>query len=241
LSEPFRSRPFNPLHAVGQLFEARGQGTTLGSCFAFRKTPFFLTAAHVVVDRPPAQLAILMPKYNERYLEVERVTVHPEADVAVLRVDESKHGPLDLVDPFWNTLTNWNMGEDFMAYGYPDAPAPRLFKGHFMRFMDHTSYLGYRYLAGEISIPVPTGLSGGPLFRPGAHSMVTALVTENLTSHLVEDSTESLEENGSRTRTEVRRVVSYGVVVMLSAIAEWLDFEIPGRTIGSGQRLTAGP
>ncbi len=176
---------------------------------------------------------MLLPKYNERFIEIEQVHFHPEADVAVLRASESQYGPLDLVDPFWNTLTNWSMGEDFMSYGYADGPGPRLFKGHYMRFMDHRSFMGYRYLAGEISIAAPAGLSGAPLFRPGAHSMVTAIVAENSSSYLVDDSSEEIEADGTTVRTEVRKIVSYGVVVMLSAVADWLDAQIPGKTIGA--------
>jgi len=36
----------------------------------------------------------------------------------------------------------------------PDSrvPRPRLFKGHFQRFLEHRSFAGYRYAAGELSI-----------------------------------------------------------------------------------------
>ena len=133
------------------------------------------------------------------------------------------------------------MGEDFFAYGYPadpigpnaSAPTQRLFKGHYQRFMEHRSFMGYRYLAGEMSIAAPAGLSGGPLFRPGAPQMVTALVAENIASQLVVDSIEERSEAGRVVKTEVRQnVISYGTAVMLSAISDWLDAEIPPRTFG---------
>jgi hypothetical protein len=224
-------RPFDPLRAVGVVFEPNVGN--LGSCFGFRRSPYLLTAAHCVKGMAPGRVGVLMPGHNEDYIRVTDVRVHPEADVAVLKADGSRLNPE--LEVFWDTVANWGMGEDFMAYGYPeDAPAPRLFKGYFMRFMDHKSHMGYRYLAGEINIPVPTGLSGGPLFREAAPPMVTALVAENFSSYLVDDSTESIEEGGTRSRTEIRRVVSYGVVVMLSAIRDWLDSEVAPRTYVAG-------
>jgi hypothetical protein len=45
-----------------------------------------------------------------------------------------------------------------------------------------------------MSIPAPAGLSGGPLFRPGAPPMVTALVTENLQSTTFLDQIETIVE-----------------------------------------------
>jgi hypothetical protein len=97
----------------------------------------------------------MLPRHNERYIHVREVVLDPEADVAVLRANAGEPPSLE---PFWNTVTNWSLGEDFFAYGYPeDRPGPgtfptaRLFKGHFQRFMAHESHMGFRYFAGELS------------------------------------------------------------------------------------------
>src|SRR5439155_19134527 len=130
------------------------------------------------------------------FVRIATVLQHPRADVAILRV--GRHEPAQL-EPFWNYVANWGLGEDFMAYGYPmdvlgpnsAAPTARLFKGHYQRFMEFASVLHpYRYLAGEMSIAAPAGLSRGPLFRAAAPVMVTALVAENAASSLVVDSIE---------------------------------------------------
>jgi hypothetical protein len=55
---------------------------------------------------------------------------------------------------FWNFVSNYSVGEEFMAYGFPvEGPdpvpepsmtVPRLFRGHYQRFLEHSSHLGYK-------------------------------------------------------------------------------------------------
>lgn len=86
-----------------------------------------------------------------------------------------------------------------LAYGFPTegpdpssgaAPVSRLFVGHYQRFSEYSSPPGYRYLAGEMSIPAPGGLSGGPVFRAEAPEMLTGMVTANHESYAITDSLE---------------------------------------------------
>ncbi len=143
----------------------------------------------------------------------------------------------DDTHPFWGVVHTWSLGEDFMAYGYPadvlgpepDQPTERLFRGHYQRFMRYESLLGYSYLAAEMSIPSPTGLSGGPLFRPGAHPMLVAMATENLDSTTYLETVEIEERPGQRTEKRYERVIQYGVALILSDVSEWLDTLIPPR------------
>ena len=61
MQDPIRARAFNPLHAVGLLFKPHQSGT-LGSCFAFRKTPYLLTDAHCLMGLAPKDLGMLLPR-----------------------------------------------------------------------------------------------------------------------------------------------------------------------------------
>lgn len=165
------------------------------------------------------------------------VTRHPSADVATLNAP-SAHG----VEPFWNAVGNYSMGEDFMAYGYPEGvfgegagrPVPRVFRGHYQRFLDYQSqHLRYRYVAGEMSIPSPVGLSGGSVFRLGAPMMVTGLVTENLESM---SGIRRIEEVRSSNKVEITKemnVISYGVALMLDSVSDWTREAIP--VLSSGE------
>jgi hypothetical protein len=103
---------------------------------------------------------------------------------------------------------------------------PRLFRGHYQRFLTYESPLGYTYAAGELSIAAPGGLSGGPVFREGAMVMLTGIVTENLDSYSVLDSVEKMT-GGETVRIEHHRIISYGMAVMLDQAADWLDEHIP--------------
>jgi hypothetical protein len=234
----------DPLSCVGLLSYADpmdgGPISILGTCAAFRQPHIALTAAHVVRDVPkPTRIRIDYPR--KAFMRgVREVLFHPDADVAILV------SPPDTDDDFvgypegafTNFVGNWSLGEDVYAYGFPvegpgtdpqrQTPTPRLFKGHYQRFFNFESPGGYNYVAGELNIAAPAGVSGGPVFRPGAPSLLTGVVTTNSESYSTLDWRE--ETSGEVTRIEAHhRVISYGIVVMLSVIEDWLNEYIPHR------------
>lgn len=229
----------NPLSAVKILVQqnvrTRTPGELLGSCFAFRHRSHYLTAAHCVKGLPADEIHVLgHTDSGVEYRTATEVVIHPSADVALVTVLTRE---TDTAEPFWDTLGNYSLGEDFLAYGYPEdifgenarAPTARLFKGSFQRFFPFSSRLGHRYVAGELSIGCPAGLSGGPRFRPGAPQMLLGLATENHESTVALHSEEFIEADGMRTRTRNLSVINYGVCVMLHEVKEWLDQHVPPR------------
>jgi hypothetical protein len=122
-------------------------------------------------------------------------------------------------------------GDDFLAIGFPASvegsppkprPTPRLFKGHFQRIFEHESDFGFSYLAGELSMPAPHGLSGGPVFSL-QRGRVLGVVAENLETTNLRHSQETVEEDGSTTRVERLGVINYGICVMVQAIEAWAE------------------
>jgi hypothetical protein len=225
----------NPLRAVGRL-RRWGQGNAaelpyLGTCFAYRWQNRFLTAAHNIAGLNMDEIAV--ETVRGLIQTATGLRFHPEADVAVI-----EFGSLQIkgaeTEPFWTTANDWTLGEDIMAYGFPVdvlgkigeiEPKPRLFKGYFQRFMpEHSTYTQYKYLAGEINFGCPFGLSGGPVFRPNAHEIVLGIATENLQSIT---SLQAYHEEIIAGRTikevEYREIISYGTVLMLSGISDWLE------------------
>ena len=165
---------------------------------------------------------------------VSEVRRHPTADLALLfcEGEETWHDNGYPVHAFWDGVDNIGLGEDAYAYGFPavgepvvgDLYPPRLFKAYYQRiFRGPWSPGGLRYVAAELSIPAPGGLSGSPLFRPGAEQMVTGLVTANLQSYAITDSIEEVDDDGRIYRQEARKVVSYGLALMLTGVADWLN------------------
>ncbi len=223
----------NPLLATGLVMRAEPRGDTfLGSCFAIRDSGFFLTAAHCIGDLEASSVVVRSAGTPERRL-VLSIVRHPSADVAVLEIAKADE---EGVEPFVYAVNNWSLGEDFYAFGYPEdlfgenqgRPTPRLFKGHFQRFIPtYQSKLSYLYFAAELSIPAPAGLSGGPLFRAGA-PVVLGLVTENLESTTYLDSVEDVLRDGRTTRTTFQKVITYGVALMLSPLKQWLNDQQEG-------------
>lgn len=226
----------NPLNAVGLVFEERESSPMafLGSCFAYQQRTHFLTAAHVIRDKPVERLVVLSPQEGV-FCPLREVHIHPNADAAVLVLKSSGR---EIVEPFWGCVGNYALGEEYFAYGFPEdyrgpnqgQPTARLFRGHFQRFMQHKSHMGYSYVAGELSTPCPGGLSGGPLFRPGAPVMITGLVAENIEAATFLDEQEVVLVDGSVVNEHYRRVINYGVAVMLNVIEDWINEHVPPRT-----------
>jgi hypothetical protein len=244
--------PFNPLQAVATIWgrEIADEPVFLGTCFAFRSRRNFLTAAHCVANLESRQLAVVNVGDERKVIwrGVSGVERHPTADIAVLHTlpmsDEGRNtiGPEaaateDQTEGFQGYVSNYGIGEDFHAYGFPEnifgdeqrTPTPRLFKGHFQRFLEYESrHLQYRYFAGEMSIPAPAGLSGGPLFRPSAPPIVTGLVTENLESTtFLDEQVEQAVGHDAAQVTKYKRVISYGIALMLDRVGDWVDEHAP--------------
>lgn len=226
----------NPLSAVqilGRIVGNPDELDFLGTCSAFRQQSSVLTAAHCIGKLRKEELAtISLGRRGLLVRPVIEIIKHPNADIAVLQLAEDES---DVSEPFWDCVGNFHLGEDFVAYGFPEdifgedvrKPTPRLFKGSFQRFMQHESFMGYHYLAGELSIGCPAGLSGGPLFRPGAPQMLTGIVVENLESTTLLHSVEEIQKDGVIVRVRNQRVISYGVALMLEPIKPWLDIVVP--------------
>src|SRR6266568_2867656 len=64
---------------------------------------------------------------------------------------------------------------------WPRFPSPHYtvgFPGHVQRFFNHTSHMGYRYIAAELSIGCPVGLSGAPVFNSTHMGRLYGVVAE---------------------------------------------------------------
>jgi hypothetical protein len=202
--------------AVGQLVIANASGdertmTFLGSCFACLSPHSFATAHHCIADLATDAMFVVsaIPPYLRRVVEIAS---HPEADISLVKVRPS----VEAEDhPFFEIANaRPEVGEDFVTFGYPpdvfgvgEDPTGRLFKGHFQRFMYFQPQWGaeYNYVAAELSMPCPKGLSGAPLYRQTTPLEAVGLITWNL-----------------RTTTDDERI-EYGVALKLPDVAEWLS------------------
>ena len=235
-----RDMPFNPLSAVGAVvaFDATETPTFSGTCFLFRHSHIALTANHCVPETA-AHLRLEFPGLG-RFQRVEGVERHATADLAVITTErvakDNGQGYPD--EAFWDCVSNWSLGEPYMTYGFPSegpapdspvSPTPRIFVGNFQRFFEYRSPAGYAYLAAELSGTAPSGLSGGPIFRQGAPQMLTGMVTANVESYAITDSLEEMREGGEVFRLESRRVISYGIGLLLGTVSDWLHEVIPER------------
>lgn len=223
---PRKNEQFNPLHAIGILSQETDNAPLfLGTCFSFKDSKCFVTAAHCI-DNGNEGLSIVMPRLvlGNDVIEVHR---HPCADIAICVTDNRWEGS---IIPFSSVVGNYGLGEEFLTNGYPKEspymgevlPTERLFVGHYQRFFEHQRG-GFSYLAGELNIPCPGGLSGAPLFRRDAPQVVTGVVSDNL-----EVSTELREEEVTKIENSketyiYKRVINYGIAVMLHEVIDWMD------------------
>jgi hypothetical protein len=204
----------------------------LGTCFPFRSRSQFLTAAHCLSNLAPEDIGILSPEAEDA-LALKKVEKHPDADLAILSTTKPLQHNLD---PFPDHTSGHEVGEEFVAFGFPEdvfsvenrQPVARLFKGHFQRFFAYSSHQGFRYFAGELSVGCPAGLSGGPVYRANDPvNRVDGVVTENLESSTVLESIEDEESGCEVKRVTYKKVINYGLCVMLYDLKDWLDENAP--------------
>ena len=224
----------NPVAAVGQLLrDGEANPEFLGSCFAYRSRTHLITAAHCVTGLVAKEILVATTHQRVVLRRGTRLRIHPTADLAIVETESGD----DMMEPFLKLPGGHALAQDFYAYGFPEdifgpdgsRPTPRAFKGHFQRFMRYQSRFGYEYAAGELSIPAPAGLSGGPVFGTDhvAAGYVYGVVTENLESTTVLHSVEEVDNDGSVIKTRYQNVINYGVAVILAEYSDWLDEHIP--------------
>jgi hypothetical protein len=220
-----------PLKHIAPLMilSERGDWEFAGTAFCFRAPEYLITAGHCVGSAPAERVGFLSHADGSVVRSVEVIT-HKTADVAIVRVAPD----VARLVPFWDFVSNYSLGEQFLTSGFPYEDIegggkrllPRLFMGIFQRIFDYT-HGPWSYTAAELSAPAPMGLSGGPLFRPGAPQMLTAVVTANFESQLVIDHYEEVQREGTKTVYRTAKVTTYGVALLLDRVADWLNQHLP--------------
>jgi hypothetical protein len=208
----------------------------LGSCFALRQPTVFLTARHVIKGHDPSTLAVsfvVIPGLRA----VTKVHIHPTADLAILEAQDPETGP---IQPITDILAGIHLGEPFAAFGFPEdlvfggkagGSPHRLLMGHYSRFFEFESAVNqeFRYVAGEMNVPVPKGMSGGPLLRPEPPYLVTGLAAETNYVESYPTITSETIVDGQKEKYVESRMIAYGVAVILGNLIDWINERVPPR------------
>lgn len=219
---------YNPSQPTG-LLTLRSEGGTLeplGTCFAFRHRCCLLTAAHCLPSSSRGVGVVFGgAKAPRPAIAIEK---HPTVDLALVRLAPHANDS-SLV---FTGVDTHSVGEEICALGFPvndpgeqDLTTPRFFRGYTHRTMRFTSQLTRQtYLAGELSFSPPRGLSGAAVYRHHRFPLVQGLVTEHHESYA--ETTPHEEQrtivNNIETRIIYRRVVGFGIALLLTEVADWL-------------------
>ncbi|MGA1812799.1 trypsin-like peptidase domain-containing protein [Frondihabitans sp. 4ASC-45] len=228
----------NPVDHIGRLHawsEELIAWVQEGTCFGFVRDGIALTAAHNVLNAE-ANYVVIFPQH-ETVHDVIGVIVHPTADIAILNLalsGEAKGAGISM-SVFSDGTNVHRYGDDFHSFGFPsDSPEgagktpSRMYKGYLQRIFKYGHHEKWTYLASELSVPAPLGLSGAPIYSPTEPDLVMGLVTANVESYTVGHYEEKVEEDGQRTLFEARHIITYGVALLLSNVADWLGEHLSG-------------
>ena len=235
-------RPTAPLACLLGTSEEPPYISSLGTCFAFQRETWFITAAHCVGSLASERIRIFPHDSPGLMLEVANIFRHPTADIALIMAQ-----PYEAVGivPFYGIDSRYTAGLDITAFGfqyeslgvargdagrrvYGGSSKARLFKGYFQSFHNHRSFMGYSYFAGELNFQCPGGVSGGPVFASGPAFSVLGLITENKETASLLHSEEEVQRDGTTVLTRYRSVINYGTCLMLDHVSDWIE-----QTLGS--------
>ncbi len=222
----------NPIDSTGWVI--RGDSGTYrfaGTCFGFRYPGIMVTAAHVIRDATEADVTVtILLDEVEEGVSVNEIIRHPTADLAILKIDDA----IEIFDYFSDIGPLPVMGANISAFGYPEdtqpngpRPTPRYFKGHVQRTHRHSSYLGYGYIAAELSFGAPGGLSGGPVAHEALPGLAIGVVAENHESSTFLATRTDVMDGDVKYREDVRAMINYANCVLLEPLRPWLDEHVP--------------
>src|SRR5262245_39947536 len=108
--------PMAPVAILTKCINVAPYISFLGTCFAFRQTNHFLTAAHCIEGISEAEVKVILSTGKD-ILQAESIIKHPTADIAIIRTSN------DQLPPIW-AYSSYNeqyyAGTDFMALGFPE-------------------------------------------------------------------------------------------------------------------------
>lgn len=196
--------------------------------FSLWNPRFFLTAAHNIENLEPKDLmiGIVSVELDIYLLNIEKIIRHPEVDLALLKVHEEPESKLQ----FFQNVVEFQFGSPFGTWGVTlqesegesKEPIPRALTGNLQRLFKHT-FKTYSYLALELSIPIPPGMSGAPIFlQRSPLEQVIGVATGTIGTETVLDYVVTVETPERREIEKNVRIIQYGVGVYLEPLLDWL-------------------
>ena len=157
--------------ADGTAASEQGAGFTTGTGFFVDDSGHLVTAAHIVSSCIPTSIKIR--GFDKNIITAKRLTVDTRNDLALLRIDNknTKHLQLNLTP---------QLGEDVYAFGYPlfgELAQSGNFTAGIVTSLSGIKEDTTRF---QISAPIQSGNSGGPVFDQKGN--VVGIVLSRLTS-----------------------------------------------------------
>jgi len=200
----------------------------LGTAFFVTKKGDAIASAHTIPapqDLPAGRrlIAVVVIDGKQTPCWINYVAVFNELDLALVKVNLQSTRFLNVS---FETVSN---GVDVALVGIPDHST--MGKGRQMRTLK-----GHVTLSGEtleLSVAVPAGMSGAPVFS-GTNVVAYAVGvarSEALEELIEEEVTEKKTGETFKRRTEVKRVIHYGIARPFSVLKEVKQPVLEGRTL----------
>lgn len=220
----------HPYRSVQMQIGRNPEGRRIVGCaFRLKAHPsHFLTAAHCVADLEPPDLEVMDPVRDDEDIACAEIVIHPEADLAMLRCD---HPFPEFFEACEFYPEDYKLGTQVHCFGYcsdlqterPERGARHRVVGGIVQRDLIWDNRNYSSRALELSMTVPRGMSGAPVFvleRPGP---VLGVALGTLESEIVAYQSEEFTDGHVVSRERVSRIVQYGVALRLHPYRNWIS------------------
>lgn len=226
-------RPFAAVHVIVKKDKLNGNRIILGCSFRLWGDCEFITANHCIENIVADELFVLDLLEEDPFKEnipVTDIIRHPTADIAILKTVERD---LSKYHKFLISKNDLSLGAPLHGFGYVSRLKDNSFRvvPAFSMRDYHFEEPNYHYQAIELSMPIPKGTSGAPIFSAWKPNPVIGVATGCAYSEIELRNITYYQDEKMIERERISEFTRFGIALSIKHVLPWIIENIPGNPI----------